>query len=212
MAAATLLATIAAGTAGCSGKTGPDVAPSVSTSSPAAPSISTPRTVAPTKAPKVVQPAQPAQLARSAPVRLQIAAIGVDSKLMRLGLNRDKSLQVPPGAFPAGWYTGMASPGELGTSIIVGHVDMNGPGVFYSLHTLKPGDKITVTRNDGSKPVFRVTRVDRFPKDPFPTALVYGSVGRPVLRLITCGGSFNTRTGHYEDNVVAFADLVAPTK
>lgn len=208
-AVAALLATIAAGTAGCSGKPAAEVAPSVSASSEVAPSVPMPKTVAPTSAPRVVQPAQ---LARSVPVRLQIGAIGVDSKLMRLGLNRDKTLQVPPGAFPAGWYTGMATPGELGTSIIVGHVDMNGPGVFYRLHSLKPGDKVTVTRKDGSKPVFRVTRVDRFPKNPFPTALVYGSVGRPVLRLITCGGSFNSKTGHYEDNIVAFADLVAPTR
>jgi hypothetical protein len=70
------------------------------------------------------------------PVRLQIAAIGVDSDLMALGLKKDKTLEVPPRGFPAGWYTGMATPGELGTAIIVGHVDWNGPGVFYRLHSL----------------------------------------------------------------------------
>jgi hypothetical protein len=87
---------------------------------------------------------------------------------------------------------------------------MNGPGVFFRLHELKPGDRIVVTRQDGSKPVFRVTRLALYRKDQFPTRLVYGNTDRPVLRLITCGGSFDSRTGHYEDNIIAFADLVNP--
>jgi Sortase domain len=202
-----LLATIAVGTAGCSGETVVAVTPSVSASKPVATSASPTRPVVPV--PRVVTPAH---LARSVPVRLQIAAIGVDSDLMALGLKKDKTLEVPPRGFPAGWYTGMATPGELGTAIIVGHVDWNGPGVFYRLHSLKPGDKVTVTRKDGSAPVFRVTRVARFPKNSFPTKLVYGFVGHSALRLITCGGSFNRATGHYEDNIVAFADLVAPAR
>jgi 3-dehydroquinate synthase class II len=94
----------------------------------------------------------------------------------------------------------------------VGHIDMNGPGVFYRLRDLKPGDKVAVTRKDGSTPVFRVTRVGRFPKDKFPTALVYGNIDHAGLRLITCGGSFNSKTGHYDDNFVAFADIVAPAR
>lgn len=149
-------------------------------------------------------------LARSVPVRMQIAVIGVDSSLMDLGLKADGTMEVPAGGFPAGWYTGAPTPGELGPAIIAGHVDMKGPGVFYNLHKLRRGDLVTVTRTDGSKPVFRVTLVAQFPKDHFPTSRVYGDIDNAGLRLITCGGSFNSRTGHYEDNVVAFADLVAP--
>jgi hypothetical protein len=149
-------------------------------------------------------------LVKSVPVRVQIAAIGVDSTLMKLGLQRDGSMQVPVGGFPAGWYTGGPTPGELGPAIIAGHVDMHGPGVFAKLDQLKPGNQITVTRADGSKPVFRVIRVSLFAKDKFPTALVYGNTNMSVLRLITCGGTFNRQTGHYEDNTVAFAQLVPP--
>jgi len=144
------------------------------------------------------------------PVRLQIAAIGVDSALMALGLQADGAMQVPPSGFPAGWYTGAPTPGEMGPAIIAGHVDMKGPGVFYDLHKLKPGDQVTITRKDGSRPVFRVTRLQQVPKDRFPTSAVYGNIDHAGLRLITCGGAFNRRTGHYEDNIVAFADLLVP--
>lgn len=151
-----------------------------------------------------------AHLARSVPVRLQIAAIGVDSALMSLGLQEDGAMQVPPSGFPAGWYTGAPTPGEMGPAIIAGHVDMKGPGVFYALHKLRPGDQVTVTRKDGSRPVFRVTRLQQFPKAQFPTEAVYGNIDHAGLRLITCGGVFNRQTGHYEDNIVAFADLLSP--
>jgi hypothetical protein len=146
------------------------------------------------------------------PVRLRIAAIGVNSTLMSLGLRADGTMEVPPGGFPAGWYTGAPTPGELGPAVIAGHVDMKGPGVFYKLGRLRPGDRIAVTRADGSKPVFRVARVAKFPKNQFPTHLVYGDSDTPVLRLITCGGSFNSQSGHYEDNIVVFADFVAPAR
>jgi len=131
---------------------------------------------------------------------------------MDLGLRADGSLEVPPSGFPAGWYTGGPTPGELGPAIIAGHIDWNGPGVFFRLRDLKPGDHVTITRADGSKPVFRITRVAQFPKNKFPTNLVYGNIDHAGLRLITCGGSFNNQTGHYEDDIVAFADLVAPAR
>jgi Sortase domain len=143
---------------------------------------------------------------------VQIPAIGVDSGLMDLGLNTDGSLEVPPNGFPAGWYTGGPTPGELGPAIIAGHIDWNGPGVFYNLHNLQPGDQVTVTRADGSHPAFRVSKVAQYPKDQFPTTLVYGNIDHAGLRLITCGGSFDSQSGHYDDNTVVFADLIAPTR
>ena len=205
-----MLAAIAVGTAGCSSGTPAAVAPSVAAPSKVAPtSVPSPAPASRAAVPHVVEAAH---LARSVPVRLQIAAIGVDSTLMDLGLQDDGSMEVPPGGFPAGWYTGAPTPGELGPAIIAGHVDLKGPGVFYDLHKVKPGDRVTVTRKDGSTPVFRVTRVEQFPKDQFPTTMVYGNIDRAGLRLITCGGKFNSRSGHYDDNVVAFADLVAPAQ
>ena len=195
---AALLAAITIGATACSARSVAAVAPSstatgATAASPAAPSPPTARS---------------GMLARSTPIRVQITSIGVDSPLMALGLQADGTLQVPTGGFPAGWYTGGPTPGQLGPAIIAGHVDMKGPGVFYKLHDVVPGDQITVTRTDGSRPVFRVTGVKQFGKNKFPTNLVYGNIDHAGLRLITCGGSFNSATGHYEDNLVVFADLL----
>jgi hypothetical protein len=142
-------------------------------------------------------------------VRITVASIGVDSTLMNLGLKADGSLEVPPSGFPAGWYTGAPTPGELGPAIIVGHIDWGGhPGVFYRLRDLLPGAQIDVTRANGSVAVFRVSSVQEFSKNAFPTKLVYGNTTYAGLRLITCGGAFDAALHSYEDNIVAFAELV----
>ncbi|MBU4337414.1 MAG: class F sortase [Actinobacteria bacterium] len=164
-------------------------------------------------APSAVWPAPvpdlPAVLPASVPVRVQIPAISVDSVLMDLGLLPDGTLEVPSTAFPAGWYTGAPTPGERGPAVIAGHVDLDRvPGVFHDLAALQPGDLVVVDRQDGGQATFVVDAVGSYPKDMFPTAAVYGDTAGPQLRLITCGGEFDSSVGHYEDNVVVFASLV----
>jgi len=145
---------------------------------------------------------------RSTPTRLVIPAIGVDSGLVGLGIQPDGSLEVPSTGFPAGWFTGAPTPGELGPAVIAGHVHWQGRwGVFRRLGTLERGDTVTIDRADGSVAVFRVTRTEQVSKDAFPTKQVYGNIQHAGLRLITCGGlDFLTRT--YETNVIVFADLI----
>lgn len=135
-------------------------------------------------------------------------AIGVDSALQPLGLTPDGVLEVPAAGFPAGWYMGAPTPGELGPAVLAGHVDWAGEhAVFAELHRLRPGDEVLVTRQDGRVAVFRVSRVGQFAKDAFPTEDVYGNLDHSGLRLITCGGSFDRSVGSYRDNVVVHAAL-----
>jgi sortase (surface protein transpeptidase) len=149
-------------------------------------------------------------LRESDPAQLEIPALGVTSQVMHLGLERDGSMQVPPAAYPAGWYDGGPTPGELGPAVLAGHVDWDGDqGVFYGLRELLPGDQVIVDRADGSVATFAVDRVEEHGKDDFPTDDVYGVVPYAGLRLITCGGTFDEQTGDYEDNVIVFATLVA---
>lgn len=144
----------------------------------------------------------------SRPVALTIPLIGVQTKLMYLGLNSDGALQVPPLSMisVAGWYTGSPRPGAIGSAIIVGHIDgYNRAGVFFRLNTLRRGDRIYVRRADGTLVEFRVTSVQTYLKDHFPTEDVYGPVPDAELRLITCGGAFDPATHHYLSNVVVYA-------
>ena len=142
------------------------------------------------------------------PVWLSIPSIGIRTRLIRLGVNSDGTLQVPSSTAVAGWYTGSPRPGTVGSAIIAGHVDSrSGPGIFFWLRTLRPGDRVYVGRADGTMAVFTVTRIKKFAKDRFPTAAVYGAVPDSELRLITCGGIFDRSLGSYLSNVVVFARL-----
>ncbi|MGI5376873.1 class F sortase [Streptomyces sp. CA-251387] len=148
-------------------------------------------------------------LARSAPVRLRIPAIGVDTPVIRLGLAANGTVQVPPITADdrAGWYRHSPTPGQVGPSVILGHVTVGayGDGVFRHLARLHRGDRIVARREDGSSAEFAVSAVRTVAKADFPADDVYGDVDRPELRLITCGGP---RAGdEYRDNVIVFAEL-----
>jgi hypothetical protein len=150
------------------------------------------------------------QLSASSPTRIRLPALGVTSRIMELGLQRDGSMEVPPGAYPVGWYDGSPTPGELGPAVLAGHVDWEGePGAFSGLRALRPGDTVVVDRADGTVATFRVDRVEKHQKDAFPTEEVYGDIDHAGLRLITCGGAFDEDSGDYEDNVIVFARLAS---
>ena len=140
------------------------------------------------------------------PVRVRVPSIGVHSTLPQLGVDDDGAL-VPPDDFAlAGWFRGSPVPGDVGPSVIAGHVDSHeGPAVFFRLDELVAGDEVLVDRADGSTVRFTVTAIDRFPKDQFPTEDVYGPTPRAELRLITCGGEFDRDRRSYRDNVVVSA-------
>jgi sortase (surface protein transpeptidase) len=148
------------------------------------------------------------ELPASPPTRVAIPSIDVTSTLMSLGLNSDGTVQVPDSFSVAGWYNGSVTPGQLGPTVILGHVDSTaGPGIFFRLGDLRPGDKVTVTRLDGTAVTYRITGVRQYPKDHFPTLDVYGNTAIPTIRLITCGGAFDSTTHHYLSNIVAFGQL-----
>jgi sortase (surface protein transpeptidase) len=144
--------------------------------------------------------------AAALPVSLTIPAIGVRTRLIRVGLTTRGTMQVPASTLVAGWYTYSSRPGALGSAVIVGHIDSyRGPGVFFRLRLLRPGDQLYVTRADGSIAAFRVYAVRTYPKATFPIGSVYGSAPDPELRLITCGGAFDYRARSYLSNVVVYS-------
>ncbi|MDQ2586652.1 class F sortase [Saccharothrix yanglingensis] len=155
--------------------------------------------------------ASPPAVSDAVPVEVRIPALGARSSLVPLGLDADGTAEVPPLDRPlqAGWYKHGPAPGDTGPAVLLGHVDGRGePGIFHDLAKLVPGDRVEVVRHDRTTATFTVRRVDRVPKDRFPTDTVYGETATPQLRLITCGGAFDPSSGDYRDNVIAYADLV----
>ncbi|MFJ8113009.1 class F sortase [Streptomyces sp. NPDC096132] len=133
----------------------------------------------------------------------------MDAPVMDLRLDGERRLPAPPEDDPhrVGWYADGPTPGERGTAVAVGHLDTDsGPAVFAGLSELKRGKLIQVRRADGRTAVYAIDALRKYEKSHFPNSEVYGDRGRPELRLITCGGTFNRRTG-YNGNLVVFAHL-----
>ena len=146
-------------------------------------------------------------------MRIDIPRIKVHSRVTDLGLEPNGTIELPPltPRGPVGWYRYLATPGEIGPAVMLGHVDTRtGPAVFYRLAELRPGDRVSVTRADGSVARFTIRAVTQVSKSKFPTDRVYGPTRSAELRLITCGGRYDHRRGEYLANVIAYATLVSP--
>jgi sortase (surface protein transpeptidase) len=175
---------------------------------PVGPQRPPPATVTPT----AFSPPPLAIADRSVPVELSIPAIGLSVPLSQLGLNPDGSVQVPTNFEEPGWFSPGPSPGQLGSAVILGHVDSyQGPAVFFTLRTLQTGDQVNVTLADGTVGHFAVYTVVQYLKVAFPTAQVYDPHGYSALQLVTCGGAFDSQTGHYLSNIVVYTSLVSIT-
>ncbi len=188
--------------------------PAVATVGPLTPGPSAAPASPPSAASATPKPPGVAALPASAPTAIRIPAINVDSVVNKVGLNRDHTMEVPregPLYDQAAWYRYSPTPGQLGPAVIIGHIDSarDGPSVFFKLGALKPGQRIEVDRADGAALSFEVDTVASYPKDSFPVDTVYGDTTYPGLRLITCGGRFDTRTGQYLNNTVVFAHLMS---
>ncbi|WP_328903581.1 class F sortase [Streptomyces sp. NBC_00441] len=190
LTAALTLAALAALT-GCSGDPAPQ--PSKAPASAAAPEAPAPTDTA-------TASAQP-------PTHVSIPSLGVDSDIMRLGLNPDRTVEVPPAdkGMTTGWYTGSAVPGEPGAAVLIGHNDTRfGRAVFHDLRKIAKGADIVVRDGRGKDVHFEVTALETVSKHAFPTARVYGRTTERALRLITCDGAFDA-AGHPVDNLIVYA-------
>jgi len=149
------------------------------------------------------------QFARSAPIELKIPKLNLETTFEApLGLNEDKTIEVPDSYTKVGWYKYGATPGEVGTATILGHVDSyEGPAVFWPLGQLEEGDEIEITREDGTTAVFVVEKSERYSQSDFPTEKVYGMTDYPSLRLITCTGVYSHGSQRYSHNLVVYAKL-----
>jgi hypothetical protein len=141
-----------------------------------------------------------------APRRLQIHALGVNAPVHPVDVAAGGALGVPDDPKVVGWWRGSAMPGQpRGTVVLDGHVDSAraGTGAFFELAHLGPGRQVVVTTTAGTTTYVVAARAV-YVKRNLPRQ-VFDQSGPPRLVLLTCGGPFNRRTHHYDDNVVVFA-------
>lgn len=144
---------------------------------------------------------------RPVPTRLRIPAIGTDARVAPIGVDAPSGeMDVPVDVDLVGWYRFGATPGQPGSSVLVGHVDSRtqGAGVFIRLSQVQPGDRVIVDLGTGRSEDFRVVARRSYGKEDLPD-LLFSRQGPPFLTLVTCGGAFDRSTRHYSDNVVVYA-------
>jgi hypothetical protein len=157
-----------------------------------------------TPVPTVLPPAHPIP----DPVRVVIPAIDVDALLVEVGVAKDGSMELPPFGLAA-WFRVGPAPGAPGPAVIVGHVDSpKRPDIFYHLRKLRAGDEILVYGESGDVAMFVVDSQETVLKTQLPTERIWVRTSQAVIRLITCGGKWDKRTGHYLSNTIVYGHLV----
>ena len=139
------------------------------------------------------------------PRRIRIGAIGLDAPIIPVGVDGGTT-EVPSDVGDVGWYRFGPTPGGPGSAVLLSHVDSSsqGPGAFFHLRELVPGDVISVAFEGSEDRRFEVVARRQYLKEHLPDA-VFRRSGRPLLTLVTCGGTFDVSTLHYADNVVVYA-------
>ncbi|WP_322754868.1 sortase domain-bontaining protein [Frankia sp. Cas3] len=141
-----------------------------------------------------------------APV-VPVGLVGGDEQQgIRLAGAADGELATAPDGYTVGWYSGGPAPGEPGSAVLAGHVDLHRmPAVFARLRDLEPGAEVVVVRADGGRLVFTVDRIDVYPKSALPADILYRPAPLPELRLVTCDGP--VEGGTHRDNLVVSLSL-----
>ena len=158
--------------------------------------------------PSAAQQAPPHPAVPFVPTQVQVPQIGVDAPVVPVTVQPDGLLAVPSDVHTIGWWSaGATAAAPSGTVVLAGHVDsaQQGPGAFFDLRALQPGDQVILSSADGRTAAYTVTARRQYPKRVLPTGEVFGQDATPRLVLITCGGTFDWDTRHYRDNVVIYA-------
>ncbi|WP_405505976.1 class F sortase [Streptomyces cyaneofuscatus] len=177
-----------------------------------APAPAAPPAAASAPAPSTTAPGatrQPAATDAAAPTQVSVPSLKISSSLMRLGLNADGTVEVPPAeqGMTAGWYSGGSAPGAPGPAVLIGHNDTRfGRAVFHDLKDIRKGAEVLVRDREGTSLRFTVTGKETVSKKAFPTERVYGTTKGSTLRLVTCDGAFDAE-GHPVDNLIVYAEL-----
>lgn len=139
------------------------------------------------------------------PVAVRIGAIGLEADVRSVGVDDNNDFDVPEAEL-VGWYRHGPAPGDAGSTVLAAHVDYGGrPGAFFNLSQLADDEELEVEMSDGSVRRYRITENVLYDKTTLPADELFRKDGDEVLRLITCGGTFDSSERSYLGNVVVTA-------
>jgi sortase (surface protein transpeptidase) len=148
----------------------------------------------------------------AADVHLVIPKIGVNAPVEPVRVQTDGSLGIPARNQweGVGWYQGGPIPGQYGSAVMDGHLDRPGkvPAVFWRLHELSIGDRVTVEDTNGHRQHFQVTKVASYSPKNAPTAQIFGNTSGIFLNLITCAGEWIPEQRQTSLRLVVYTTLV----
>jgi LPXTG-site transpeptidase (sortase) family protein len=143
------------------------------------------------------------------PRYIKIPKLGVNARVLQVGVNASGALGTPSNVFDTAWYTGSAKPGQPGATLIDGHVSSwTTHGVFYGIKTLQAGDTIQIVRGDNTVLNYQVVKTQAYPANnvDMQAAITPVTAGKSGLNLITCTGQVQKGTSEFNQRVIVFAE------
>ena len=142
------------------------------------------------------------------PTEIVLPSLHVTATVRPVGVRDNGDLDVPTDPDVVGWWDGSANAAAgSGQTVIAGHVATRagGYGAFYRLTGIAVGSRVLVAGKLGEHQTYTIAEVAVYPKNALPLDLMFGQDTNHRLVLISCAGGFDRRTGHYKNNVVAYA-------
>jgi LPXTG-site transpeptidase (sortase) family protein len=140
---------------------------------------------------------------------VQIPALGTTAPVVRVGVDRNSQMVIPPGAGQVAWLDQGGIPGQTNNMVIAGHISWAGvPGAFGGIGNLHSGDMVIFTIN-GKKMTFRISWVCSFIRSSNLAPKIMGYTDVPSVTLITCGGGWDSYAGTHTNRIVARGELVS---
>lgn len=143
------------------------------------------------------------------PRYIYIPVLGVNARVMSVGVNSRGSIDTPSNLNDTAWYDGSAKPGQEGQVFIDGHTSFNRHlnAAFNNLPKLKANDQVVIEKGNGEKVSYRVvsTKTVETSKVDMGEALNPPAGAKKGLTLMTCTGTFNYRNQTADKRFIVYA-------
>lgn len=150
------------------------------------------------------------KVATGQPRKIIIEKIDVDGCIQRVGFDQNNAIAVPTNIHLAGWFVNSVVPGDKGNSIIDGHVlGRYNDAIFGRLKELRPKDTIKIQYGDGSMKSFTIEETQNYTVAEAGLEM-FNQLPKveKQLTLITCTGSYSSRTQTYDKRLIVRAAFI----